>query len=634
MTINYPHLFSPLKINTLMLKNRIIASSMGIIPTHKIISSTNYGNMSIFDKALGGAAVVHISSMVRDEEHAMFGKYNRDVTREEISVMKQAGARCSLQVGFHSVINEDGSVSGPIDGIRFDGRKMKMMTEADMDAIIRSMSIGICQARDFGFDMATIHFAHDSLCSQFLAPGLNKRTDDYGGFLENRIRFPLKTVEQIRKSVGPDFPIQMRISRHLMVPESYESEDMLYFIQNAAPYIDMVNVSCGMDCYYEANVYMSPSVFEPHLYNVDFAAKVKQNCDVLVSLVGAVMTPDEMEDVIATGKADAVMIGRQLVADPFFPQKAQEGHEEDIVPCLRCLYCYHIASEHANVVCSVNPRFRRENRVPLKLEKAERAKKVVVIGGGPGGLKAALTTAERGHKVILLEKTGRLGGQINCSDYDDYKQDLRRYRDYLLTQIKKSKVEVRLNTEATPELVKELEPEALIVAVGAELVTPPIPGVEHARQAVEAYPDLNKMKGKIVVIGGGTIGSEMGLELAERGNEVHIVEITDKLAEKGNMLYRIAIRQHMEKCETLHTMTETKCKEIRKDGVVVEGKDGKEQFLEADYVLLATGLRSRKDLAHSFFGIVPETAMIGDCDRVAKVLEATNEAYFIAANLD
>jgi len=328
------------------------------------------------------------------------------------------------------------------------------------------------------------------------------------------------------------------------------------------------------------------------------------------------------------------MIGRQLVADPFFPQKAQEGHEEDIVPCLRCLYCYHIASEHANVVCSVNPRFRRENRVPLKLEKAERAKKVVVIGGGPGGLKAALTTAERGHKVILLEKTGRLGGQINCSDYDDYKQDLRRYRDYLLTQIKKSKVEVRLNTEATPELVKELEPEALIVAVGAELVTPPIPGVEHARQAVEAYPDLNKMKGKIVVIGGGTIGSEMGLELAERGNEVHIVEITDKLAEKGNMLYRIAIRQHMEKCETLHTMTETKCKEIRKDGVVVEGKDGKEQFLEADYVLLATGLRSRKDLAHSFFGIVPETAMIGDCDRVAKVLEATNEAYFIAANLD
>jgi pyruvate/2-oxoglutarate dehydrogenase complex dihydrolipoamide dehydrogenase (E3) component len=140
------------------------------------------------------------------------------------------------------------------------------------------------------------------------------------------------------------------------------------------------------------------------------------------------------------------------------------------------------------------------------------------------------------------------------------------------------------------------------------------------------------MKGKIVVIGGGTIGSEIGLELAERGNTVHIVEITDTLNAQGNMLYQIAIRQHMDKCQTLHTMTETRCKEIKKDGVVVE-KGGVEQFLEADHILLATGLRSRRDLAHSFYGITPETAMIGDCDKVAKVMEATNDAYFIASNL-
>ncbi len=633
MTVKYQHLFSPLKINKLMLKNRIFASPMGIIPTHKIISSTNYGNMSVFDKALGGTALVHIGGGIGDGEHSIFAKYNRDVTREQISVCRQAGARCGLELGLFSPMNSDGMVFGPIDGIRFDGRKMKMMTEADMDSIIESCENSICQARDFGFDMVTFHFAHDSLCSQFLAPGFNKRTDEYGGSLENRIRFPLEAIKRIREAVGPDFPIQLRVSRHLIVPESFKSEDMLYFVQKAAPYVDIVNVSCGMDCYYEANPHSAPSIFEPHLYNVEFAAKIKESCDVLVSLVGAVMTPEEMEEVIATGKADAVMIGRQLVADPFFPKKAQEGREEDIIPCLRCLYCYHIASEHANVVCSVNPRFRRENRVPLKLERAEKVKKVVVIGGGPGGMKAALTADERGHKVILLEKSSRLGGQINCSDYDDYKQDLRRYRDYLLTQIKKSTVEVRLNTEATPELVKSLEPEALVIAVGADTVTPPIPGVGYAKQAVDVYPQLDEMKGKIVVIGGGTIGSEIGLELAERGNTVHIVEITDTLNAQGNMLYRIAIRQHMEKCKTLHTMTETKCKEIRENGVVIEGKDGVEQFLEADHILLATGLRSRKDLAHSFYGITPETAMIGDCDQVGKVLEATNDAYFIAANL-
>ena len=290
------------------------------------------------------------------------------------------------------------------------------------------------------------------------------------------------------------------------------------------------------------------------MYNIEFAKQVKENCKVLVSVVGAIMTPEEMEDIIASGKADAVMIGRQLIADPFFPRKILEGREEDIVPCLRCLYCYHIASEHNNVVCSVNPRFRRENRVPLKLEKVAHPKNVVVIGGGPGGMKAALTAEERGHKVILLEKSDRLGGQINVADFDKYKLDLRRYRDYLLAQMKKSEVDVRFNTEATPETVKGLKPDALIIAVGAESILPGIPGIEHAVQAIDAYPKLEKIKGKIAVIGGGIIGSEIGLELAERGNMVHIIELTDTLNAQGNMLYRIAIRQHMEKCSTLHTM--------------------------------------------------------------------------------
>jgi len=378
---------------------------------------------------------------------------------------------------------------------------------------------------------------------------------------------------------------------------------------------------------------MATMQFEPHMVNVHWAAEIKKNVQIPVSVVGAIMTPEEAESIITSGKADMVSLGRILVADPQWGKKAFENRVEDIVPCLRCNYCYHISTNRMNVGCAVNPRYGREDLIPLKLEKAERAKKVIVIGGGPGGLKAALTAAERGHKVILMEKTGKLGGQINVCDYDDYKQDLRRYRDYLLTQIKKSKVEVRLNTEATPELVKELEPEALIIAVGADTTTPPIPGVEHARQAVEAYPDLNKMKGKIVVIGGGTIGSEIGLELAERGNEVHIVEITDKLAEKGNMLYRIALRQHMEKCESLYPMTETKCKEIKEDGVVVKEKDGKEQFLEADHVLLATGLRSRRELAHSFYGITQDTFILGDCNQVGNIKDTVELATLITMNI-
>ncbi|NMC45493.1 MAG: NADH:flavin oxidoreductase, partial [Chloroflexi bacterium] len=347
MTTKYPHLFSPLKINQLMLKNRIIASPLSVIPGHKIISSTNYGNMSAFDKAMGGSGMVHLMGMAMDGD--IFAKYNRDVTRENISVAKQAGARCAVEFGLFGPMNKDGTVLGPIDGIRFDGRTMKKMTKSDMETMIEYQAECAIKARDFGFDLATFHFAHDSLCSQFLAPGFNKRTDEYGGSLENRVRFPLEAIKRIREAVGPDFPIQVRLSRHLMVPESFESDDMLYFIKCIEDYVDMVNVSCGMDVYHEANVHMAPTAFEPHMYNLEFAEKVKKNCNVLVSLVGAVVSPDEMEDAIASGKVDAVMIGRQLIADPYFPKKALEGRDEDIVPCLRCLYCYHIATEHSNV---------------------------------------------------------------------------------------------------------------------------------------------------------------------------------------------------------------------------------------------------------------------------------------------
>jgi pyruvate/2-oxoglutarate dehydrogenase complex dihydrolipoamide dehydrogenase (E3) component len=199
--------------------------------------------------------------------------------------------------------------------------------------------------------------------------------------------------------------------------------------------------------------------------------------------------------------------------------------------------------------------------------------------------------------------------------------------------VNKSSVDVRLNTEATPELVKKLEPDALIVAVGGETTTIPVPGVEYARQAVDIFSELDTLKGKIVIIGGGTVGSELGLELAENGNTVHIVEITDKLAEKGNSLYRIALHQHMEKCETLHSLTETHCKEIRKDGVVIEKKDGAEEFLQADHILLATGLRPKRELAYSFYGITRNTYLIGDCHRVANVKEAILSATLIAMNI-
>jgi 2,4-dienoyl-CoA reductase-like NADH-dependent reductase (Old Yellow Enzyme family)/thioredoxin reductase len=640
----FKNLFSPLRIHNTVLKNRVVTAPMSV-PTAKLISSTEYGGMSLYDKSLGGSAVITVGDYklaALSGQKSSFDKYARDVTREVISVMRQAGGLAQIEFSFHGRPNKDGSALGPSNGTHLTGGPMVEMSKADMQEMIDDLCKRTVEARDFGFDMVMFHFGHDSLCGVFMSPVWNKRTDEYGGSLENRTRFPREAIKAIREAVGPDFPLMFRVSRELMVPESYTEDDMIYFIKSVEDYVDIINVSAGMDCYggtidkYVANTYAHSTIFLPRMFNLDFCERVKKECDVQVCIVGGVSEPEACEAAIAEGKVDLVMLGRQLVADPFWPKKAQEDREKEIVPCLRCLNCYHISTVHANVQCSVNPRFRRENRVPLELTPAKSPKRVVIIGGGPAGMKAALVADERGHKVTLIEKSAELGGNLKFADYGEYKEDVKKYREYLKYMLTQSNVDVKLNTTATTELVDSLDPEAVIVAVGADFITPNIPGVEYAIQGATVYPKLDEIDGDVVIIGGGAIGSELGLELANRKNNVTIVEQNSALAEKSNWLYRLglynAIRDAGEDLPLTQKL-ETSVKEIKEDGVVTVDKDGKEEFVPAKYILLAVGTKPKKELAISFFGITPETSMVGDCYKAAQILETTNDAYFLAANL-
>lgn len=630
--MKYEHLFSPIKVNNLMLKNRIIAAPIG---------------EEFTEKALGGAALVicgHTivepgrSSFASGNEQSGFHKYEVEKTQAKIRLCHRAGARASIEIfhaGQYARVNPQDYAVGPCALQREDGVEVKALDQEGMERIARLYAESALEAKKLGFDAIFLHFAHGWLPAQFLSPLHNHRTDEYGGCLENRMKFPLMILKQIREAVGPAFPIDMRISGEECVAGSIRFEDTLQFILAAENYIDSVQLSAGLDINHEGNVRMATTNFTEHMPNVKWAREVKHHVKrIKVAVVGAIMNPDEAEKLIADGDVDLVAFGRSFIADPFWPKKAMNGQEEDIVPCIRCLQCYHISTNRRNVGCSVNPHYHNEMILEKDLKPAEVKKRIVIIGAGPAGIVSAVTASKRGHEVILLEKSNRLGGALHTVAMEYYKEDIKAYLNYLKKQLSKSAVKVRLNTMADRKLIQELQPDALIIACGAEPVQLKLTGVDlpHVMNFYEAIEHEDSIKENVVIIGGGTIGAEIGLELAElKGKHVTIVEMGDTLAAQGNMLYKIALRQKYDQLNNIKVHYQSICKEINEIGVVIAHQDGSLEEVKADTVIMAVGVRANRKMIDSFYGIIPEVYEAGDALMPRKIQEAVFEAYGIAS---
>lgn len=629
--MKFPNLFSPLLINSMMTKNRIVATPTG---------------EHFEDKALGGAGIViagHAivepgrSSYASGDEPDAFSKYEREATRHRILKIHQAGARASIEI-FHGgeFARVKDFARGPVSKTRDDGVEVVGMTEEDMDVVLEHYADCVRSAKELGFDMVFMHFGHGWLPAQFLSPRNNHRTDEYGGSLENRAMFPLRILETVRTAVGPDFPVDMRISAYEWVKDSIPFDDVVEFIQMAEPYLDTVQISAGLDIGIEANVHMATTNFEPRMPNVHWAAEVKKAVNIPVSVVGAILEPNEAEELLASGAVDMVALGRPLIADPDWPRKAMEGRDDDITPCIRCLQCYHIATDRKKVGCSVNPRFWNEDFIPRRTTPTTEPHRLVVIGGGPAGIIGAVTAQQRGHEVILLEKSEHLGGQLRTISLEYYKQDIRSYYEFLLRQIDKSGVDVRLGWEATPENVAALEPDALMIAIGANEFTPPIQGFDkpHVYTGNEAIERESDIGNDIVIVGAGQVGAELGLELAGlHGKNVTVVDMGDTFAKQGNKLYREGLRQKLEAAESLEFRYQSGVELIDDDSVVIYDASGNRVRVQADDVVIATGMRARSAEAHSFYNIVPEVVMVGDCVRPRIIQDAVYEAYSYAMNL-
>lgn len=632
---SYPHLFEPVKLGDVLVQNRIVANPM-----------SGYFE----DRCYGGAGIVvcgHTivepgrSSWMSPDEPYAFSKYERESTVARARMARAAGSVASIELAHAGLYARTIDYAmGPDAFTRDDGVEVRAMTPEMMAHTAACWAQACVDARRAGFDMVFLHFGHGWLMGQFLSPLFNHRDDEYGGSIENRMRFPLDVLRACREAVGPRFPMEMRISADEWMPGGIELDDVLAFCREAQAYVTSIQASCGLDIEHEANVHTSATNLDPHLLNIKLSRAVKLAVEVLVTLVGSIETPEEAEAAIAEGACDMVALARAFAADPMWPAKARDGRSDDIVPCLRCLQCYHISTERWNVGCSVNPRFGNESFVPRTVEPALVKKRVLVVGAGPAGVMAAATAHARGHEVILAEREDSVGGAVRLIAQEHHKEDIARYLCYLRHEVEgligRPGFELRLGLEVVPETVREIAPDALVLAVGAEPFEPPVPGIDGPGVVTftEAISHASELGRDVVIVGGGTIGAELALELAEMGRHVRMVEMAGKIAAQGNSLFRIALRQMFEKQgDRIEVMLNTSCVAIEAGRVSVRTADGAEKVLACDSVVTALGVRPRSAIAEALSGIVPQTLVVGDCRRARVIKDAVFEGYMAAAGI-
>ena len=552
-----------------------------------------------------------------------------------------AGAYANIQLSHGGKYGGLVSVGGDQDGCEVAygpshemtpaGEVQEMPKELILE-IVESYKTGAKLCKDCGFDMVQVHAAHGWLFSQFLSPVMNQRTDEFGGSLENRARFLMMALDAVREGVGPRFPIEIRISGDDLTDVGLGLEDCVKVAKMVEDKVDLFNVSCGNHEDPAMFCRTHPSAFFKRGVNVYLAAEIKKHVSKPVACVGSLNDPAQMEEIIATGQADIVEIGRALLADPYLAKKALEGNADDITPCLRCYECFGETSKSETVKCTVNPTMGQQYPEKTRKQTADTKKRVLIAGGGPAGMEAAITAALRGHDVTLVEKSGELGGNLHPAGAAYFKEDIRKLCKVLISRVEKAGVKVVLNTEVTPEYVEAFDPDALFVAIGSNELRPPIKGMDlpHVIMAIDAELHPEKLGKKVAIMGGGLVGGEAAVSFHHEGKECSIIEMKSKIAEEVNSFYRGGLMPEIEKAAACYA--DTKVKEIVPEGVLCE-KDGEEFIIEADSVVCALGFRAPYDKVDALCDKVDEYYIIGDCKNVGQIYHATNQAYYAAMRL-
>ena len=650
MAYQYPHLFSPIKVGPLTLKNRIEAAPVNIsnLPMSGYPTAEN---IAIFEgKAKGGAAIVHMGECRIDLKTGISHKLCIALDDPEVlpylhaatDAIKKHNAFAAVEL-IHPGTRAnpeyyDGPIWGPSAGPGHLGKDYSELDQATIDYIVERFGDAAEMAKLGGVDLVMIHAGHGWLLHQFLSPLNNRRTDKYGGSLENRARITMEVIANIRKKCGKDFPIEVRMSGTEIVEGGLTLQDQIEFAKLLDGKVDLIHVTSGTFHVPSTNQHMIPNGFLPQGCNVYLAEAIKKEMKhTPVVTVGALGDPELMESIIAEGRADIVALARPLLADPELPNKLKAGKADQVSPCLRCMAC--ISESFVPYVrycsrirrCPSNPTAYKE--IPAsQVKKAEQPKKVLVIGGGPSGMEAAAELAERGHHVILCERENELGGAMRHAKYVPFKQKVDQLMHVMIRRLERSGAEIRLRTAATPTLVESLHPDVIVAALGAKAKKPEVAGAEHAIIAEDALQRIDSLGQNVAIVGGGLVGCELALQLGMTGRTVHLLSRKKEVCRDAAYLYREGLLMELKKVP-VKIYNEAECTAITSEGVTVRNADAREYTLLADTVIWAGGYLPMEDEAEQFRTLAYDFWKIGDCAQVRKIYNARREGYNAGSNI-
>lgn len=645
MSKMFPNLFSPAKIGTLTLKNRILKApqSSGMSNMDGTVSERlvrYYRN-----QAAGGAGCIVVEYAYVDDIGAKSAHCHLGISSNEhipglawlAENIREMGAAPAIQIehcGRQKFLGTQpicapSALPWPKLWDQYGVQSVPhVLTIEEIQDIVHAFGDSALRAKKAGFELVEIHGAHGYLLTNFFSPHTNHRTDLYGGSLENRMRIYVEIVQDVRKKVGPDFPVTIRLSGTDYEPDGFPIEDtiaMAKVLEREG--IDAFHISGGD---HHTMIHQVSPMAMSLCHNTWAAEAIKKEVSVPVIASGSITLPEYAEEIIASGKGDFVGLGRPLWADPEWPNKAAADHPEDIRPCIRCNEgCLERTFfNYKAITCAVNPVVSREGE--LKITPAPVKKKVAVVGGGTAGMEAARVLKLRGHDVTIYEEKPENGGLLHEAAAPEFKADIRPFMKYQMTALEKLGVPV-LREKA--DVAKLAAYDVVICATGSLPIIPNIPGVEKpiAMDCLSAINGAKPVGKKIVVIGGGLVGTETALDLAENGHSVTLVEMLPKIMKDVAVTDFLAYSERIAKTD-MRVLTETRLEEVLDNGARVSSKKG-EETIEADTVILALGLKAEQGLYNELIAAGKEAYLVGDAVKAGKIFDAIHTAYRAAIRI-